>query len=96
MTEARLREDAAKAVRAQHALDTVGSILTALKAEYIKAWENTTARDADARERLWQAVQIVGKVDSHLKAMVENGKLAEKELAEISRFGDRKKVLGLV
>jgi hypothetical protein len=96
MSEAKLREDAAKAVRAQHALDTVSGSLAALKAEYIKAWEASSARDTEGRERLWQAVQIVGKVESHLTQMVENGKLAERELNEISRFGDRKKILGLV
>lgn len=94
--EAKLREAAARAVSAQHALDTVGGALATLKAEYLKAWEATAARDTDARERLFLAVQITGKVDSHLRGIVANGKLAERELAEISRFGDRKKLLGLV
>lgn len=51
-----------------------------LRAEYLKAWESTGARDTDARERLWQAFQIVGKVKTHLHQAVDSGKLAHFEL----------------
>jgi sigma54-dependent transcription regulator len=94
--EAKLLEDASRAVGAQHALDTVGHVLAALKAEYLKAWEGTGAKDTDARERLWQAFQIVGKVESNLKTMVANGKLSERALAEIKKFGDPRKARGQV
>ena len=33
------------------------------------------ARDVDGRERLWQAVNIVGKVKDHLTTILNNGKL---------------------
>jgi hypothetical protein len=68
----------------------------ALRTSYLVAWETTAARDTDARERLWQAVQIVGKVRAHLKAIVDNGKIAEKELQDIERLGERKKLFGVV
>jgi hypothetical protein len=94
--DAKLREDEARAIHAQNALDTVGHVLAALKAEYLKAWEGTGAKDTDARERLWQAYQITGKVESNLKTMVANGKLAANALAEITKFGDPRKARGQV
>jgi hypothetical protein len=38
----------------------------------------------DARERLWQATQIVGKVRDHLGAVLNNGKLAQRQLDELA------------
>jgi hypothetical protein len=65
----------------------------ALDAEYVKAWRLTHINDVNARERLFQAVQIVGKVKDHLAKLVNNGKLAQRELDEIEakrkRFGSR-------
>ena len=64
-----------------------------LRTEYLKAWETTAARDTDARERLWQAVQIVGKVRTHLQSVVNDGKLAK---AEVNDLADRRKRFGIV
>jgi len=52
----------------------------ALDAEYVKAWRMTPARDAIARENLWQAVNVLGKVRDHLIKIVADGKLAQAEL----------------
>lgn len=94
--EEKLHIDASRAHRAKSALDEFGFALDALEADYIKAWKETPARDTDARERLWQAVQIVGKVRAHLTKAIADGKLAERELAEIARLGKRRKILGIV
>jgi hypothetical protein len=94
--EAKLRDQMAAAVAAQSALDTTSAAFELLRNEYRKAWENTGAKDADARERLWLAFQIAGKVESHLKSAVNNGKFAEKALAEIEKFGDPRKARGQV
>ena len=61
-----------------------------LERDYVKAWRETAARDTDARERLWQAVQVVAKVRDHLVSVVNSGKLAQREMNEIAgrkRFG---------
>ena len=62
-----------------------------LDAEYVCAWRLTAIRDTEARERLFQAVQIVAKVKDHLTSIVANGKLAQKQLDELAakqkRFG---------
>ena len=54
-----------------------------LEADYISAWRQTPARDTDARERLWQAVNIVGKVKDNLTTILSNGKLAQRELDDL-------------
>jgi hypothetical protein len=48
--------------------------------EYVKAWRVTPARDTIAREKLWQAVNVLGKVREHLTGMIANGKVAQAEL----------------
>jgi Ribonuclease G/E len=65
-----------------------------LRSDYLKAWEATSARDTDARERLWQAVQIVGKVRTHLNSVVSNGKLAQREIDDAA--GKKPKRFGIV
>lgn len=61
-----------------------------LDRDYTRAWRETAARDTDARERLWHAVQVVAKVRDHLATVVNGGKLAQREMNEIAgrkRFG---------
>jgi hypothetical protein len=93
--ESNLRHDAAKAARAASLLenDLLTEAFARLEADYIAAWKLTPARDNDGRERLWQAVQIVGKVKDHLAIVIENGKLAE---AQLKQLADRPKRFGLV
>jgi predicted metal-dependent hydrolase len=52
----------------------------ALDAEYVRAWRVTPARDAIAREKLWQAVNVLGKVRDHLDKIIRDGKLAQAEV----------------
>lgn len=65
-----------------------------LDADYIQAWRQTHINDTVARERLWQAIQIVAKVRDHLRIVVDQGKLAQKELDALA--GKRTKVLGVL
>lgn len=67
-----------------------------LRADYLKAWEATGARDTDARERLWQAYQIVGKVRTHLAHVASNGNLAQKQIDDVAKMGEPKKRFGIV
>jgi hypothetical protein len=97
MDEYAVRSDAERGAQAERLLesDLLKEAFTALEAEYLNAWKATGARDTEARERLWQAFQIVGKVKTHLATVAANGNLAQKELAEIEAMGERKKVLGI-
>jgi 3-oxoacyl-[acyl-carrier-protein] synthase III len=42
--------------------------------------EKTGAKESETREKLWIAYNVVGKVEQHLKSILETGKLAEKQL----------------
>jgi hypothetical protein len=50
-------------------------------------------RDTDARERLWQAVNILRKVKDHLAQIVRDGKLAQREIDELA---EKRKRFGIV
>ena len=51
-----------------------------LEAAYISAWKISPARDAIGREKLWVAVNVVGKVREHLHRIISDGKLAQADL----------------
>ena len=78
----------AEALLANHLLTEA---FAALDAEYVKAWRLTHINDVNARERLFQAVQIVAKIKDRLGKMLNNGKLAQRELDDLEarrkRFG---------
>lgn len=95
--EIALRKSAENGARAQRLLedDLLKAAFEALEADYITAWRGTSARDTDARERLWQAVNVVGKVREHLTNVVANGKLAQRELDTLANGGKRR-VFGIV
>jgi hypothetical protein len=84
-----LNKAAERGARAQRLLedDLLVEALETLDREYTRAWRATAARDTDARERLWQAVQVVAKVRDHLIRVVNGGKLAQRQINELA---DRK------
>ena len=96
--DTQLARDLSRAEQARAALDNevLADAFATLEADYIKAWRETPARDTDGRERLWQAVQIVGKVKQHLQSAVNDGKVAAKEVASLARLGERRKILGVI
>lgn len=83
--EFNLHRDKDRGARAETLLrnELLMEAFAALDAEYVKAWRLTHINDVNARERLFQAVQIVGKVKDHLARVVNNGKLAQRELDEL-------------
>jgi hypothetical protein len=96
--ESRLQEAAAKAVRAQELLDNglLADAFENLEQNYIAAWRATTVDDAAGREKLFLAINIVGKVRDHLASVVANGRLAEAELKELAHLAERKRRFGLL
>ena len=77
-----LHEDDRRGVHAETLLkdELLKSSFVTLRAEYLKAWEASKYNATDDRERLWQAVQIVGKVEAHLRAIIQDGHLARAQL----------------
>ena len=85
MDEVDLRRDTERALRAQALMDdeTLKEAFAKLETAYIEEWRTTGARDNDARERLWIAINVVGKVREHLGRLVAGGKIAQKQLDEL-------------
>jgi hypothetical protein len=85
VTEDKLEAAITRGVRAKELLsnELLQETFTRLEADYIQAWRQMPARDVDGRERLWQAVNIVGKVKDHLTTILNNGKLAQRELDDL-------------
>ncbi len=96
--EANLNEMATRGVRVEQLLDNelLAEAFTALEASYVSAWRATGIDDTTGREKLFLAINIVGKVRDHLGAVVANGKLAEAELKELARVAERRKRFGIL
>jgi hypothetical protein len=96
--ENKLIRDSGRALRAQQLLDDelLVEAFKTLEDAYTTGWRNTNVSEAPAREKLFLAVNIVGKVRDHLTAVVNNGKLAAAELREITAAAERKKRFGIL
>ena len=96
--EAKLRQDASKAFRVQNLLDNelLTGAFKGLEDAYTSAWRATLIDDVAAREKLFLAINIVGKVRDHLTAIVTNGRLAQAELKQLAETAERKKRFGIV
>jgi hypothetical protein len=96
--ENKLDQAAARAVRAQELLDN--ELLTeafgGLEENYTAAWRASVIEDISAREKLFLAINIVGKVRDHLSAIVANGKLAQAELKDLAQTAERRRRFGIV
>jgi hypothetical protein len=88
MIDDKLETAVARGARAKELLESelMKEIFTQLEADYIAGWRNSGARDTDARERLWLAVQIIGLVKDHLIIVANNGKLAQAEVDRLAKL----------
>ena len=86
MTEDKLQASIARGARAEALLknELLQECFAALERDYIEAWKTSHARDTDGRERLWQAVNIVGKVRDHFVKVVNDGKLSQRHLNDLT------------
>ncbi len=83
----------AKALRAQQLLDDelLQEAFSGLEASYALAWRSTKIDDVTGREKLFLAINVVGKVRDHLQAIVNNGTLAAAELRALAETAEREK-----
>jgi hypothetical protein len=93
MSEEQLAADLSRSARAQALLsnDLLQDAFVRLEERYLEEWRVTQFRDTDARERLWQAINILRKVKDHLANIVAHGNLAQREIDQLAqkrrRFG---------
>src|SRR5882762_8596176 len=94
--ENRLDQAATRAVRAQELLNNelLGDAFGTLEESYLSAWRATTIEDVSGREKLFLAINIVGKVRDNLISVVSNGSMAEAELKALRETAERKKRFG--
>lgn len=67
-----------------------------LAAEYMKKWKATITRDTESRERLWMAIRVLDEVRTHLSHLAAGGKMAQAEIDQVAKMGERKKIFGVV
>ena len=53
--------------------------------------DKTGVKEVETREKLWIAYNVVGKVEQHLKSILETGTLAEKQLDTFRKQQQEKK-----
>lgn len=98
MSEDKLLEARNRAARAEALVND--ELLTEgfaeLEAAYIQAWRLTRPEDHLAREKLYLAVNVVGKLKQHLQAVITDGKLADAELKELVEQQERRKRFGII
>ena len=86
MDELKLLRDRERGARAEALLrdDLLTETFEILEKRYIEEWAMTQFRDQEARERLWTAVNVNRKYRDHLRTVVASGKLAQKQLNDLT------------
>lgn len=93
MSVDKLHEDQARAARAQDLIqnELLNEAFDELEKAYIDHWRGTHVEDHAAREKLFLAVNIIGKIKTHLITVLNDGKLAAHQLRELAQAAERKK-----
>jgi hypothetical protein len=93
--EHKLNRDVARRAQAEQlvANELLQDGFRLLEERYIEEWRVTQFRDTDARERLWQAVNVLRKVRDHLGKIIADGKLAQREIEQLA---EKRKRFGIV
>lgn len=74
-----------KAESVKREVTHTGTAFKTLKEAYTAALIATKPQQEDDRERLWQAIQIVGKVEAHLQHLIDEGKISAKQIENLSK-----------
>lgn len=64
---------------------------SALHDQYVAAWAATSTNDQTQREKLYLAVRTLPAVKQNLEAMLMNGTIAAKQLANLEEDARRKR-----
>ena len=90
--ELKLRRQVERSAHAERLMkdDLLNEAFSEIENEYMEFWRETPVRDQDARERIFHAVNVIGKVKQHLIAVLNDGKVAKKELDDFLSRQTRK------
>lgn len=91
--EWKARQAAARGVRAKELLEheLLQEAFSTLESAYIAAWRSTTIDAAPAREKLFLAINVLGKVREHLQKVVADGTVAAADLRRLAEAAERQK-----
>lgn len=94
----KLQKDINRAEEARRLLESelLKGAFSSLEEAYTGAWRATTIDDVSGREKLFLAVNVIGKVRDHLSGIVSNGSVAEAELKDLRETAERKKRFGII
>lgn len=89
--ENKLIRDTGRALRARQLLENelLAEAFKTLEDAYIAAWRSTAIEDNAGREKLFLAINLVGKVQQHLATAIRDGRLAEVALEELAHRRER-------
>ena len=82
--QGKLHQEVSQSNKARQLLDNplFKEALDELKKLYAESLFNTGAKETETREKLWLAYNVVGKVEQHIKEILDTGKLAKKQLED--------------
>ncbi len=88
-----LNRASAKAAHARQLIEDelLEEAFKGLEDAYTSGWRSSLIDDVNAREKLFLAINIVGKVRDHLSKILSDGKLADAELRLIAETAERGK-----
>lgn len=97
MDEDKLGRATSRALAAENLLnsDMLKEAFDELERAYIEKWRTSIVDDVTGREKLFLAINVIGKVKQHLQAVVNDGKMAQAQLAELAANEERKKRYGI-
>lgn len=98
MEDDKLAKATARAVQAEGLLksDMLTEAFKTLEEQYTQIWRETSHDNVIGREKLYLAINVIGKVREHLETVVNDGKMAQAELAQFAKDAERKKLFGIV
>ncbi|TFV71677.1 hypothetical protein E4K64_25445 [Bradyrhizobium frederickii] len=97
MNEDELHSAASRGSHAESLLkdELLSECFAKLEEAYVAAWRSTNFDDVAAREKLFVAINVIGKVKEHLGTIAAHGELAKAEVEEMIRVAERKKRFGI-
>ena len=83
-TQGKLNQEVSQANKAKQLFENplLKDSFDKLKKLYSESLFNTGAKEQETREKLWLAYNVDGKVEQHIKEILDTGKLAKKQLED--------------
>lgn len=97
MNDDELHSTASRGSHAQSLIrdELLAECFSKLEEAYIATWRSTSFEDMAGREKLFIAINVIGKVKEHLGKVASYGELAKAEIEELVRAAERKKRFGI-